>query len=932
MNKKNFSISKWLDENKLYLLAFILPVISMLFVYYFKDVYPFGDQMYLRSDCYHQYAPYLDILKEKLSSGGSLLYTWEIGGGMNFVALAAYYLASPFNLLVLFLPGTISDAVSFFIIAKMGLAGFSAAYYLSTRFGNKDLSVVIFSMLYALSAYFAAFSWNIMWLDCMFLLPFIMLGLERLVNEGKCKMYCISLALTIFSNYYIAIMLCIYSVLYFIYLSLVRNFDEEINKVKSHLIAIKDFALYSLLAGGLAACVVLPEYFNLLTTKSADSSFPEKLEEYFSVLYMLFRSLFAIPVADLKYPHDPNIYCSIIVFILVPLFVICKKINIKERIGKTALALIFLLSFSFNIPNYIWHGFHFPNSLPCRESFIYIFLIVTMAYEAFLHIREINGKHLAATFAGSALLILVLEELFKNADFFSDLVITTDITKIIYTSLLFLVIYVVLIALYKYHENKSFIISYLIGSIIFIELILNFTITGIPSTSNRDAYVESNEAFKQLNEAAKKDADADGVKFYRSEQLSHRTRNDGALFKYNSISTFSSVSSAAIQDYFTSIGLQTSFNAYSSYGITPLTAALFSLRYEYSTGDTSFPSESSLLSSASYMADGNNQTTLNIYKYEKSLPLGFVINSSTMSEWDLSGSDPFTIQNSFVTTAISGGSTIFHKIQSDSTASFTAEFATSDGTDNNIPSVTPSSLDVYFYCPTSAETLNANITTPDGVSTSQSFSSTQQNYICHIGTVEKGSAITITAGDGSAISECYGYAFDSDAWAVDYELLNSQPYTIESFKDTKIEGSVTAASSGLLYTSIPYDKGWSVYVDGNKVKPIAICSGSLMGAYVSQGTHSVTFKYTPSGFVYGILISLVSLLILLALIFKKKLIALIKKEAINGNGSKSKKDNAKSNNSKIKNESINTNSNKNKQKEITSENNATDNNPKASEH
>ena len=148
MNKKNFSISKWLDENKLYLLAFILPVISMLFVYYFKDVYPFGDQMYLRSDCYHQYAPYLDILKEKLSSGGSLLYTWEIGGGMNFVALAAYYLASPFNLLVLFLPGTISDAVSFFIVAKMGLAGFSAAYYLSKRFGNKDLIVVIFSMLY----------------------------------------------------------------------------------------------------------------------------------------------------------------------------------------------------------------------------------------------------------------------------------------------------------------------------------------------------------------------------------------------------------------------------------------------------------------------------------------------------------------------------------------------------------------------------------------------------------------------------------------------------------------------------------------------------------------------------------------------------------------------------------------------------------------
>ena len=105
-----------------------------------------------------------------------------------------------------------------------------------------------------------------------------------------------------------------------------------------------------------------------------------------------------------------------------------------------------------------------------------------------------------------------------------------------------------------------------------------------------------------------------------------------------------------------------------------------------------------------------------------------------------------------------------------------------------------------------------------------------------------------------------------------------------------------------------------------------------MGVYVSQGTHSVTFKYTASGFVYGILISLVSLLILLALIFKKKLIALIKKEDINDNEGKNKKEDAKSNNSKIKNENINTNSNKNKQEETTSENNATDNNPKVSEH
>ncbi len=402
--QSNFSFTKWCSDNKLYFLAFILPVISMTVVYLIKGVFPFGDEMYLRSDCYHQYTPYLEILQNKLRGGGSLFYTWEIGSGMNFLAIAAYYLSSPFNLLTIIWPGNMADFVSFSIILKMGLSGFATTYYLTKKFHSKNINAVIFGMIYALSAYFAAFSWNIMWLDCMWLLPFIILGLDRLVNEKRYKMYCIALALGIFSNYYIGIMLCIYSVIYFIYLLCVSDFDSNVGQLKARLLAFKDFAIYSILGGGLAACVILPEYFNMLMTKSADTSFPEALEEYFSILYMLFRSLICIPVADLKYPHDPNIYCTVAVFILIPLFWLCKKISIKERVGKTIIAVIMLLSFNFNIPNYIWHGLHFPNSLPCRESFLYIFLIVTMAYEAFIHIREFKPAQIIGS-AGASISI-----------------------------------------------------------------------------------------------------------------------------------------------------------------------------------------------------------------------------------------------------------------------------------------------------------------------------------------------------------------------------------------------------------------------------------------------------------------------------------------------------------------------------------------------
>ena len=874
-SKNKFSFSKWCDNNKLYFLAFILPVLSMLIVYFFKDVFPFGDEMYLRSDCYHQYTPYLQILQDKLKSGGSLFYTWEIGTGMNFMAIAAYYLASPFNLLTIIWPGNMADIVSFFILVKMGLASFSTTYYLTKKFGKQNISTVVFGMVYALSAYFAAFSWNIMWLDCMWLLPFMILGLDRLVNEKRCKMYCIALALGIFSNYYIGIMLCIYSVIYFIYLLCTADVDTTLGKVKARFIIVKDYVIYSLLGGGLAACVILPEYFNLLITKSAESSFPSALEEYFSILYMIFRSLICIPVADLKYPHDPNIYCTMAVFILIPLFWMCKHISKKERVGKTVIAVIMLLSFNFNIPNYIWHGLHFPNSLPCRESFLYIFLIITMAYEALLYIREYTSTQIVGSAGASIGLILILQEIFKNAEFFSDLAVETSMLKIAYFSMLFIVIYSVLILSYRKRPDMKGFLTYLMVLAVFCELTLNMNVTGIPSTSSRSGYYESTDAYHQLNEVAKQDAKAEGINFHRSETASHSTRNDGARFGYNSMSTFSSVSSAAMQDYYDEIGLQTSYNAYSYYGHTPLTASLFSIKYEYSTGEASIPSATSLLNSVQYTTSSGTASTLNLYKYKNTLPLGFMINSSTMANWDTSTGNPFMTQNNFVTSAINGGTPIFHKLKSSSVGTFSAEYDL-DEEDTYKVTGKEQTFDVYFFCTTSAETLTATVS--GNTSNTLSFSSTNQNYICHIGNVNAGSTITITAGDGQSISASYAYAFDNDAWEKDYQLLSANPYQVSDYSDTKITGTVTANTTGIMYTSIPYDEGWSVYVDGTKTKAVEICDGALTGVLLTSGTHEVTFKYCPQGFVMGIIITIICIIILLGIIFRKNIIAIIKKD------------------------------------------------------
>ena len=126
---------------------------------------------------------------------------------------------------------------------------------------------------------------------------------------------------------------------------------------------------------------------------------------------MMSRSLINVE-ASIFSAHDPNLYCTVAVFILLPLYCMCSKINFKEKVSKVLLVILFLISFNTNVPNYIWHGFHFPNSLPCRESFIYIFLILTMCYEAFMNLKSFTVKQIMGSVAGAVALILVIEEMF----------------------------------------------------------------------------------------------------------------------------------------------------------------------------------------------------------------------------------------------------------------------------------------------------------------------------------------------------------------------------------------------------------------------------------------------------------------------------------------------------------------------------------------
>ena len=59
--------------------AFFIPVIVLVVIFAQRGIFPFGQESFLRTDMYHQYALFFSEFHHKLRTGGSLLYSWDIG-------------------------------------------------------------------------------------------------------------------------------------------------------------------------------------------------------------------------------------------------------------------------------------------------------------------------------------------------------------------------------------------------------------------------------------------------------------------------------------------------------------------------------------------------------------------------------------------------------------------------------------------------------------------------------------------------------------------------------------------------------------------------------------------------------------------------------------------------------------------------------------
>ncbi|HTA60982.1 MAG TPA: YfhO family protein, partial [Bacteroidia bacterium] len=95
---------------------------------------------------------------------------------------------------------------------------------------------------------------------------------------------------------------------------------------------------------------------------------------------------------------------------------------------------------------------------------------------------------------------------------------------------------------------------------------------------------------------------------------------------------------------------------------------------------------------------------------------------------------------------------------------------------------------------------------------------------------------------------------------------------ISEFKPTNIKASINLPTDKMVYVSIPFDKGWAITDNGNKVDKLLL-SGGMTGLMLNKGNHVLEFTYTSLNFKKGLYICMISFCIFIGLFFffhKKK--------------------------------------------------------------
>ncbi|WP_124059087.1 YfhO family protein [Vaginisenegalia massiliensis] len=873
-----------MKKKLVYLLSAIMPVLVILVSWKFNDFYPFGNKTLMAVDFGYQYIDLFAFMRKAILSGdwSSFAYSFSKSLGGTTVGMWAYYLMSPFNLIYLFFkPAQFPIAVVLIILLRYAAMGLSFAYFLTKRYpapANRQGLIVLFATIYALNGFNVAYQMNVIFFDILVMLPLLLVGLEELLDGGKPLKFCVMLAISVVMQFYMAYMACIFIVFYAIYYVLIhQEVERTVGQRLGDLVKrLGRLALYAILSVAVIAAFVSPVLFNLMNSKGQLQS-GMTFEWKFQLNPLDILAKFMMGAFDNKSwsagPSLPNIYVASLGLAGSIYFFVSKQFRRLDKAVAASILLIFFFSICHEFTSKLWHMGQNPAGFFHRFSWLIAFFLLFLAYRAFRYESQIDKK-----WVGFGLILTGLWYGVVQTHTYSFL-----LDWQVYASIICML--TVILALTSDIKWKWWLVALVtMGELGANAYLSQYTLGYVEADKFADAVTNIDQAV-DLVRPGQKD-------FYRVANLFTRSKNDPFMYDFPGVSNFSSSLEQSTRDVFDRFG-SNGINAATTYNGTALTDALFGI--EYFMDDK--PLEQA--NAKHYYGFYNGYTRKDIvetispiketpyfaiYQNPLRLPLAYGVNQATVGIQMVNG-QPITNQNK-VLQAMAGNKQIYftaskpHKIvinniaiskdtagkqvfsRKDTTKTGLIKFQFTPKTDHPVSLFAPTAL--------SFSDTNQNNITLDGQPYGylKKFTAAQL-FNLSAGAKDKLLSVDVTTQTKEPLNLDNLLFVEQDTKAIRQvlEKRQAQGMTVTSWTNNQVLGTVSISDdSKWMMTSIPYDQGWAVQVDGEQVPTINAWQGFL--AYpITKGQHQIKMTYIPPGLYLGLAISAISIFAIAVAIF-----------------------------------------------------------------
>lgn len=849
--------------------AFILTAALAIVSFSLADRMFFSDYMLAESDMLCLNIPYNKLILQKLFSKGNLFYSFLPAMGMDISSYIAYLSClCPINFIYLII-SDINLAAIIVTIIKISLASF-----FFQRFSKKVLNYsggvsVIFSTFYGLCGYTTVYFFNTHFLDGLYMLPVIIYLISDLVNYKKKDnnshswinlisiRLCFSYAYLFICSFYSGYIVGIFSLLYFI---LILIFTER-GKEKARLVIAYLFSVIN--AVMLSAFILLPAAVYILTNGVSDATKLTGLTaNIINIVGNLFLGMFQDRTGDFPY-----IYSGLAVILLAILFFVNKEISKKTKAVIGILLGFLFLCMTVPVFYLFMHCFDAPDMFYYRFSYMFSFVLISMGIISFKNLKACGEIKISIV---SCIVIAVFAIVyFHQTKLISEFQSIKGLT--LKLNILLIILYTVLLILKR--QEKLNLLVFICFCV--IEVVMNNYIVNskayVDDLSKKDNFYKiQNQIDDAVNEIKSED---NGI--YRTELTSAPFVNYNLLSDTLGTGMFGTFENENYRNTMTALGIATSPRITGIYGTGDLLRMLFGEKFIVESCGVNY---------------NQNMTEARVTINNRALPLGYMVSKDIL-DFEIEDKNVFNNQNKLLSLFLGHKMEYYHEIipkleeelvnieKTDSglklkagAESGYAKYSFEAGSTNDIP---------YLYVPQDKSIAVYNspkLISINGDTGSESMESyVSSPHILRLGEDEDNKYTYAYIFNSKMcetmvnVNEIYLATVDDKVLDEAYDRLSLNSLNITKFIDGYISGTINVSpDSNVLFMPVQYDKNWKVYVDGVKKEIIPLVNNTFIGCYLEPGQHSITFKYDNPLQGIGLCISILDLLMLLFIYYKKR--------------------------------------------------------------